>query len=40
MEMLVENENKGGDTLSYKMRGDVGKAANGNSKPRGGTNER
>jgi hypothetical protein len=27
--MVVENENKGGDTLSYKARGDVGKAANG-----------
>jgi len=40
MEMLVENENNGGDTLSYKARGDVGKAANGKSKPRGRTTER
>ena len=38
--MLDENENKGGDTLGYKARGDVGKAANGNSKPRGGTTKR
>ena len=38
--MLVENENKGGDTLRYKARGDVGKAANGISRPRGGTTER
>jgi hypothetical protein len=40
MEMIVEKENKGGDTLSYKARGDVGKATNGNSKPRGETTER
>ena len=38
MEMLV-NENKG-NILSYKARRDVGKAANGKSKPRGGTTER
>jgi len=40
MEMLVEYENKGGDTFCYKARGVVGKAANGNIKPRGGTTER